>query len=121
MGNRSKKEKEKRRAAHRVPFEATTKIADLRIVSESQAKIENISLGGAFIRTDSDLKPGTILSLFIQSDQLGGAVIATAKVVWAQPGKGAGVQFLHLTDQARSTIDKLVSHRASLEGKFLID
>jgi len=126
--NRAKSDAEKqmisdkdRRTSRRIPFEASTRIAEYRIVSEDQAKVENISLGGAFIRTESDIKPGTLLSLFIKSDQLGGAIIVTAKVIWTEPGKGAGVHFLDLSDHARSAIEKLIAYRTSMEGRFLID
>jgi len=114
-------ENNERRVWRRIPFEATVRIAEYRIVNEGQAKIENIGVGGAFIRTDNDIKLGTIFSLFIKSDQLGGAIVVTAKVAWTEPGRGVGVSFLDLSEHARSAIEKLIAYRTSLEGRFLMD
>jgi len=91
------------------------------MASIGRATIENIGVGGAFIRTDAEVKPGTVLSLLIHSDKLGGGILATARVIWVEPGKGVGVRFLEMESGDRLAIERYVAERAGVEGRFLAD
>ena len=68
------------------------------------ANSENISVGGLYMSTRTEIPVGTKLALRIP---IGNEhVVVKGEVVYSQPGKGVGVQFRDLSEEARAVMAK---------------
>lgn len=80
----------------------------------SREKTENLSRGGAFIRSDRPPRPGTTVKLDVQLGEgtplkLDGNVVRIREATTEQDPCGFGVEFQSLTDNAREMIDRFIS------------
>lgn len=70
--------------------------------STGVASSKDISLGGLYMSTRTEIPVGAMLALRIP---LGGDhVVVKAQVVYTNPGKGVGVKFRDLSDEARQSL-----------------
>ena len=68
------------------------------------ASTKDISLGGLYMNTQTEIPTGETLSLRIP---LGGQhVVIKADVVYSNPGRGVGVRFHRLPDEAREIMER---------------
>jgi hypothetical protein len=68
------------------------------------ASSKDISLGGLYMNTQTDIPVGETLSLRIPLG--GGHVVIKADVVYSNPGHGVGVRFHRLPDDAREIMER---------------
>lgn len=72
------------------------------------ASLQDISLGGLFMKTDGEIAVGSELHLRIP---LGNEhIIAKAEVVYVNQGEGVGVKFIALSDNARTLLEEQLSN-----------
>ena len=94
------------RLAVRIPFIGW----EANITSEYQeytrAKVVNMSIGGAYLITETEYKPGSIVTLWIKSSQM--SFFVTAQVLRNDPF-GVAVYFLDLCESDRNFILEIVS------------
>jgi len=68
------------------------------------ASTQDMSLGGVYLTTQSLLPAGATVTLRIP---LGGEhVVVKADVVYSNPGRGVGVRFHRLADEARALMER---------------
>ena len=69
-------------------------------------RVENISLGGICIRTDSVEEPGTIVDLVINFPDLDSTVAVQGEVAWLnrEDPMDMGIRFMELDDERRETL-----------------
>ena len=68
------------------------------------ASTRDISLGGLYMSTQTEIPIGEILALRIP---IGGEhVVIKAEVVYSNPGQGVGVRFHDLPDEARELMER---------------
>lgn len=67
------------------------------------ASIQDISLGGLYMKTDETIKVGSELHLRIPFNE-NDSVVAKAEVVYVNQGEGVGVKFTALSDNARAIL-----------------
>ena len=72
----------------------------------TRAKIANLSTGGAYLITEAEYAPGSIVTLWFRSSQL--SFFVTAKILRNDP-YGIAVRFLDLCESDRIAILKLIS------------
>jgi uncharacterized protein (TIGR02266 family) len=99
-------------ASVRVPMQVDINLA--LATGTSREKAENLSRGGAFIRSDHPPKPGTAVKLDVQLGEgapvkLDGNVVRVREQAAEQDPCGFGVEFQSLTDNAREMIDRFIS------------
>jgi len=72
--------------------------------STGVASSTDISLGGLYMSTQAEIPVGATLALRIPiaDDQ----VVVKGEVVYANPGKGVGVKFRDLSDEARKSLEQ---------------
>ncbi|MGI8995466.1 MAG: PilZ domain-containing protein [Pyrinomonadaceae bacterium] len=74
------------------------------------ASTKDIGTGGLYMNTQAALPEGALLSLRIP---LGGnekeQVIVNAEVVYINPGRGVGVRFRGLSEEARAVIERALA------------
>lgn len=69
------------------------------------ASTKDISLGGLYMNTRTELPEGALLTLRIPlSDEQ--QVVVNAEVVYSNPGRGVGVRFHGLTDRDRELMER---------------
>ena len=94
------------RLAVRIPFIGW----EANITSEYQeytrAKVVNMSIGGAYLITETEYKPGYIVTLWIRSSQM--SFFVTAIVLRNHPF-GVAVRFLDLCESDRNSILEIIS------------
>jgi len=94
------------RLAVRIPFIGW----EANITSEYQeytrAKVVNMSIGGAYLITETEYKPGSIVTLWIRSSQM--SFFVTAIVLRNHPF-GVAVRFLDLCESDRNSILEIIS------------
>ena len=94
------------RLAVRIPFIGW----EANITSEYQeytrAKVVNMSIGGAYLITETEYKPGSKVTLWIKSSQM--SFFVTAQVLRNDPF-GIAVCFLDLCESDRNFILEIVS------------
>jgi hypothetical protein len=94
------------RLAVRIPFIGW----EANITSEYQeytrAKVVNMSIGGAYLITETEYKPGSKVTLWIKSSQM--SFFVTAQVLRNDPF-GIAVLFLDLCESDRNSILKIIS------------
>ncbi len=94
------------RLAVRIPFigwEANITSEHLEYIT---AKVANMSTGGAYLITEAEYKPGSIVTLWVRSSQL--SFFVTAQVLRNDPF-GVAVLFLDLCESTRSSILKIIT------------
>lgn len=72
--------------------------------STGVASSKDISLGGLYMSTQTDIPVGSTLALRIPV--AGDHVVVRGEVVYANPGKGVGVKFRDLSDEARKSLER---------------
>ncbi|HEX3543216.1 MAG TPA: PilZ domain-containing protein, partial [Candidatus Acidoferrum sp.] len=75
------------------------------------ARVKTISLGGAYLETPKALSVGESVQLEVRSG-LGRKIRCTAIVRNSTPG-GNGVEFVHMNDEDRTKLRKLVMRKMS--------
>jgi hypothetical protein len=68
------------------------------------ASTKDISLGGLYMNTQTEIPIGKTLALRIPLG--GGHVVIKADVVYSNPGHGVGVRFHRLPDEAREIMER---------------
>jgi hypothetical protein len=68
------------------------------------ASTKDISVGGLYLDTQSEIPEGATLTLRIPLG--GGHVVVKGDVVYSIPGHGVGVRFHHLPDEARALMER---------------
>ncbi len=70
------------------------------------ASTQDISVGGLYMNTSTELPIGAKLLLRIpfESDQL----VVRGEVVYSNGGRGVGVQFIDMNEQAKATLARLL-------------
>lgn len=68
------------------------------------ASTKDISLGGFYLNTQANLSDGTVLMVRIPFAE-GKHIVANAEVVYTNPGRGAGLRFMELSDVNRRLIE----------------
>ena len=83
---------------------------EANITSEYQeytrAKVVNMSIGGAYLITETEYKPGSIVTLWIRSSQM--SFFVTAIVLRNHPF-GIAVRFLDLCESDRNSILEIIT------------
>lgn len=101
---------EDRRAEQRVPANLLAKWDGLS--GHTEARIEDISLGGCFVNTKVQVQLGEIVSLDVKL-QSGEWLRFRGKVVSYQPGIGFGVFFSFLTGEEELALKRLITEFTS--------
>ena len=95
-----------RRLAVRIPaigWEANISSEDSE---NTEAKIVNLSTGGAYLMTKAEYQPGSRVTLWIKSSQM--SFFVTAIVLRNDP-HGIAVRFLDLCESTRCSIGEIIS------------
>ncbi|HYE13326.1 MAG TPA: PilZ domain-containing protein [Pyrinomonadaceae bacterium] len=71
------------------------------------ASTKDISPGGLYMNTRSELPEGAALTLRIPLE--GRDVVCNGEVVYSNPGRGVGVTFQGLSDEDRAAIERVVA------------
>lgn len=71
------------------------------------ASTKDISAGGLYMNTQAQLPEGGLLTLRLPFAE--GDVVVNAEVVYSNPGRGVGVRFHGLTEQARAVIERALA------------
>jgi hypothetical protein len=72
--------------------------------STGVASSTDISLGGLYMSTHTEIPVGALLALRIPL--AGDHVVVKGEVVYTNPGKGVGVKFRDLSDDARKSLEQ---------------
>lgn len=67
------------------------------------ASMQDISLGGLYMKTNENIKVGSKLHLRIPFNE-NESVVAKAEVVYTNEGDGVGVKFIELSDNTRAIL-----------------
>ena len=73
------------------------------------ASTKDISVGGFFMSTKTDLPKGAVLMVRIPLKD-GKQVIAKAQVVYSNPANGVGVRFRDLSEENKQLIENELGH-----------
>ena len=100
---------EERRTAKRISFRTEIEWAgpDMPVI---QTRTGNLSTGGTFIETITNLQVGTVLRLKFSAG--GQEVRVIGKVCYRLPQRGIGVQFLNLSPEQRAAIESVMQERS---------
>jgi hypothetical protein len=79
-------------------------------IERTRAKIANLSAGGAYLITEAEYQPGSMVSLGVKSSQI--SFWVTAIVLRNEPF-GIAVRFLDLCESTRGSILEIVSRSLS--------
>ena len=79
-------------------------------IERTSAKIANLSAGGAYLITEAEYQPGSMVNLGVESSQI--SFWVTAIVLRNEPF-GIAVRFLDLCESTRGSILKIVSRSLS--------
>lgn len=69
------------------------------------ASTKDISIGGFYMNTQATIPEGSLLLVRIPFG-LGKQVVCNAEVVYSNPGRGVGVRFQGLSDEARQVLER---------------
>ena len=72
--------------------------------STGVASSKDISLGGLYMSTRTEIPVGSMLALRIPV--AGDHLVVKGEVVYTNPGKGVGVKFRDLSDDARRSLER---------------
>lgn len=75
--------------------------------STGLASTKDISRGGLYLSTQTNIPVGSSLALRIPLGKE--HAVVTGEVVYSNPGEGVGVKFRELSDEARALIEREVS------------
>ena len=73
------------------------------------ASTKDISPGGLYMNTHAEIPEGALLLIRIPLRQ-DAEVVCNAEVVYSNPGRGVGLQFQGLSDEAKALLEREVSH-----------
>jgi len=73
------------------------------------ASTKDISLGGLYMNTQATIPVGAMLLVRIPF-RPDSEVVCSAEVIYSDPGRGVGLRFKDLTDQARKVLEREVSN-----------
>ncbi|HZI17120.1 MAG TPA: PilZ domain-containing protein [Pyrinomonadaceae bacterium] len=73
------------------------------------ASTADISPGGLYMNTQAEIPEGAALALRLPLE--GRDVVCNAEVVYSNPGRGVGVNFLGLSDEDRAHLERALSNR----------
>ena len=68
------------------------------------ASTQDISPGGLYMNTQAEIPEGSLLMIRIPFRE--GDVIVNGEVIYSNPGRGVGVRFHGLTEEARATVER---------------
>ncbi len=68
------------------------------------ASTKDISIGGFYMNTQATIPEGSLLLVRIPFG-VGRQVVCNAEVVYSNPGRGVGVRFQGLSDEARQVLE----------------
>ena len=68
------------------------------------ASTKDISVGGLYINSQTQIPEGSLLLIRIPFGQ-GKQIVCNAEVVYSNPGRGVGVKFQGLSDEARLLLE----------------
>lgn len=94
------------RLAVRIPFIGWEANITSEYLEYTRAKIVNMSTGGAYLITEAEYKPGSIVTLWVRSCQM--SFFVTAQVLRNDPF-GVAVLFLDLCESTRSSILEIIT------------
>ncbi|MGH9560400.1 MAG: DnaJ domain-containing protein, partial [Terracidiphilus sp.] len=77
------------------------------------SRVENMGLGGLFVRTDNPLSTGSMLELVF--DLPTGEVRARAIVRRSTPAKGMGIQFIQMLPEDRARLNRYLMREETLQ------
>ena len=69
------------------------------------ASTKDISIGGLYMNTQTAIPEGAHLVVRIPLGT-GNEVVCTGQVIYSNPGKGVGVRFVSITDEARALLER---------------
>ena len=69
------------------------------------ASSKDISAGGLYMTTQATIPVGALLLVRIPFRQ-GVEIVCRAEVIYSEPGRGLGVRFRDLTDEARAMLER---------------
>jgi hypothetical protein len=99
-----------RRLGVRVPFIGWQANITSEHLEYTRAKIANLSTGGAYLITEAEHEPGSIVTLWIKSSQL--SFFVTAEIL-RKDQYGIAVRFLDLCESDRIAILNIISRLLS--------
>ena len=73
------------------------------------ASTKDISPGGLYMNTQATIPEGAMLLVRIPFSQ-NAEIVCRAEVVYSEPGRGLGVRFRDLTDDARALLKRELAH-----------
>jgi len=108
------------RLAVRIPFIGWEAQISSERLESTQAKIANMSTGGAYLITKAEYEPGSIVTLWIRSSQM--SFFVTAQVLRNDPF-GIAVYFLDLCESTKCSILEIITRFLSREKaeKFVVE
>lgn len=71
------------------------------------ASTKDISIGGLYMNTQTELPEGSLLTLRIPFEE--GDVIVNAEVIYSNPGRGVGVRFNGIRDTHRAIMERALA------------
>ena len=95
-----------RRLGVRIPFIGWQANITSEKLEYTRATIANMSTGGAYLITEADHEPGSVVTLWIESSQL--SFFVTAQVLRNSP-YGIAVRFLDLCESDRISILEIIT------------
>jgi uncharacterized protein (TIGR02266 family) len=110
------------RIFRRVPYHGEIRFRAGDAGDYQTAVAENISLGGAFVRTPTPAPEGAVIRLEFRLVPGGEPIRGRARVIWRSrgtapgPPEGMGLRFLELTPGSREQIFRLVDHHVRRGG-----
>ena len=94
------------RLAVRIPFIGWEADITSECLEHTRTKVVNMSIGGAYLITETEYKPGSKVTLWIKSAQM--SFFVTAQVLRNDPF-GIAVCFLDLCESDRNSILEIIS------------
>jgi hypothetical protein len=73
------------------------------------ASTKDISVGGFYMNTKAEIPEGALLLVRIPFGP-NTQVVGNAEVMYSNPGRGVGVKFQGLTDEARELLERELKH-----------
>ena len=95
-----------RRLAVRIPFIGWEADITSEYQEHTRTKVVNMGIGGAYLMTEAEYKPGSIVTLWIKSAQM--SFFVTAIVVRNYPF-GTAVRFLDLCESDKNSILEIIT------------
>jgi uncharacterized protein (TIGR02266 family) len=96
-----------RRSSPRVAFNAQVSYRVGNLIATVLSL--NVSTGGLAVRTANPLEVGTVVKLRFRLPKSGETLEIEARVAWAEPRLGMGLQFTQIDAAQRTTLDTFVS------------